>query len=69
MRFDQEDYNFETAVVKESVITYYEIPSRPVNTIFEVQKTALSRDENLFMSLSGITSSEETFFLSLKRNN
>ena len=47
-------------VVEESVISYFEIPKQPVIRFMEVQKTILERDDNLFMSLSGLTGVEET---------
>ena len=37
-----------------------EIPKQPVYRYVEVQKTILERDDNLFMSLSGLTETKET---------
>ena len=43
-------------------MNFYEIPTRPVERIFQVQRMILERDDNLFISLSGITGEEDTFF-------
>ena len=61
-RFVQEDYTSEIPIVKESVLKWYEFPTRPVSRVLEVQQTILERDDNLFISLSGITGEEDTFF-------
>ena len=58
----QEDYSSDVPVVKESVLNFYEFPTRPVERIFEVEQTILERDDNLFISLSGITGKEDLFF-------
>ena len=54
-RFVQEDYTSKIPIVKELVMNWYEFPTRPVDHVFEVQKTILERDDNLFMSLTGLT--------------
>ena len=58
----QEDYSSDVPVVKESVLDFYELPTRPIERVFEVKQTILERDDNLFISLSGITEEEDLFF-------
>ena len=57
----QNNYN-GSPILRESVISWYEIPARPLKHYLEIEKTVLERDDNLFMSLSGITTKEESFF-------
>jgi len=57
-----EDYYSETPVFRESILTWYEVPSRPSRIIFEVEQTILERDDNIFMSFHGFTEDSETFF-------
>ena len=61
-RFVADDYSSEVPIVKESEMNFYEIPTRPVVRIFQVQRMIVERDDNLFISLSGITGKEDTFF-------
>lgn len=61
-RFVADDYSSEVPIVKESEMNFYEIPTRPVVRIFQVERMILERDDNLFISLSGITEEEDTFF-------
>ena len=58
----KEDYSSDVPVVKESVMSWYEMPTRPVECVFELEQTFLERDDNLLISLSGITGEEDKFF-------
>ena len=46
----------------------YEVPARPIRQLMEVQQTILELDDNLVISLSGITEKEETFFSIVKKD-
>ena len=61
-RFDQEDFSSDSPVILESTMNWYEIPARPLRHVFEIQKTELEREDNLVISLSGVTEENESFF-------
>ena len=47
--------------MKESIVSYYEIPTIPLRRHITLQDNKLSYDNNMFMSLAGITDKEEEF--------
>ena len=54
-RFDQEEYSSEEPVVSEALVEYLEIPEHNSRHIYEIHETELSFDNNIYMSISGIT--------------
>ena len=56
------DFEHDSPVIKESIISYYEIPSIPIRHQLSLQDTILDYDNNMFMSLAGITDQEVDFF-------
>ena len=60
-RFIQDSYG-GSPVIKESVLKYVAAPSAPQMVIYDVTSTELEYDDNLVISLEGITNEEETYF-------
>ena len=61
-RFDTESYASGGPIVKESTLTWSEIPTRPVKRNIRIEESILERDDNQFMSINGVTDDEDTFF-------
>ena len=61
-RFEQDDFSSDSPIVRESLMNWYEIPARPLRHVFEITQTDVERDDNLLISLSGITENNESFF-------
>ena len=61
MYFDQDSYGNDSPIVKELVPKWYEIPKFQQLRNFEIKKTELTREDNLFFALAGITSKTEEF--------
>ena len=60
-RFSSDTYN-EPCVIQESEMKIFDMPTRSLRRDFGIQQTTLELDDNRFMSLSGITDEEQTFF-------
>ena len=61
-RFVTQDYSSADPVAKEMVFKYISVPATPVAYKFEIQRTLLETDDNILMSIPGLTEKENEFF-------
>ena len=61
-RFDSQDYRSETPVIQESIYEYIEIPATPVQYKYLVENAILEHDDNLAISIPGLTENEVELF-------
>ena len=57
-----DDYESDTPISKHLQISWLDIPLRPMLKHFEIQRTILTREDNLLMAVEGATGKEDTFF-------
>lgn len=61
-RFDTESYGSGGPIIKESILTWSDLPAHPIKRNMRIEESILERDDNRIMSISGVTNDEDTFF-------
>ena len=56
------DYTSETPIIKESHLHQMTIPKQVKSVEYDVHLSELEREDNLLMTLNGITDIEDSFF-------
>ena len=61
-RYRPESYDSSGPIVSQSELTWYDIPSRALKRVFQVEQQSLEYDDNYFMAISGVTDKNIDFF-------
>lgn len=61
-RFETENYKSGGPIVNEATITFYEMPIRPVKKTHYIQQDQIETDDNLIMSITGLTDGAGVYF-------
>ena len=61
-RFDLEDYESFTPIKRESIVTWTPLPFKRLQKTFFIKRNYVEREDNMIMSVPGITTWEEEFY-------
>ena len=61
-RFDSENYESETPIIKESHMQWIKMPSTQTLWHYEVELSQITREDNLVMAIEDLTEVQEPFY-------